>query len=107
MALFSTGLSLTYHLAHIVLNVINASISSFYSCLCGAPQGSVLGPLLFIMYTSSLSTIISSLSLNHRLHADDTHFFFLFICQGDRNELIVTLRHGLILFAHCSYLFLV
>jgi len=32
---------------------------------CDVPQGSVLGRLFFIMYTTTLSTPISSLSLDH------------------------------------------
>jgi len=37
---------------------------------------SLHGPLVFIMYTSPLSTLISSLSLNHHLYADDTQLDF-------------------------------
>ena len=57
---------------------ISNSQSTPFSFTFGVLQGSVLGPLLFILYTSELPRIISSFSLQSQLHADDSYIFTSF-----------------------------
>jgi len=52
---------------------------SSWHILLRCPQGFVLGPLLFVMYTTPLSTLIFSCSLNHHLYADDTQLCLSFL----------------------------
>jgi hypothetical protein len=57
---------------------IGSVVSSDKHLQYGVPQGSVLGPQLFTMYTQPLASVIQHIGMDFHLYADDTQIYISF-----------------------------
>ena len=77
--------------------VLNGQTSLWRPVSAGVPQGSILGPLLFLVYINDLPNELKS---NVKIFADDTSVFTI---VKDKNENANTLNNDLMLISKWAY----
>ena len=87
LARFESYLELRKYYVH-----VEGGKSSVRSLTCGMPQGSVLGPFLYVVYTAPVPNIIKAHKVDYHFYADDTQLYVAFKCDSVEDAYLVRTR---------------
>ena len=70
---------------------VQGELSRIIHLICGVPQGSLLGPILFLLYVEELQDIVEPYGLKIKLYADDSQLY-LSLVPADEDGWITAKR---------------